>query len=110
MKFTFIFLFLIATLFGDTIKYKTLACPSIEVLKKVTTIDIQDSLKLEMFAIAESCVIVSNVDSVEALGYDPLNSRDQFQLIIYKKTSTELYILRDAINVEQAGKKNIYRF
>ncbi|RUM64325.1 MAG: hypothetical protein DSZ04_02700 [Sulfurimonas sp.] len=92
------------------IKYKTLGCPSVEVLKGSKVVDMEDSLKLEMFSIANSCVILSKEDSVEALGYDPRNSKDIFQEILYKKISTVLYILREAIHVEYGGKKNTYRF
>ncbi|SFV61229.1 hypothetical protein MNB_SM-4-956 [hydrothermal vent metagenome] len=110
MKYFLVITLLIPCLFGDMIKYKALACPSIDLLKKAQKIDIQDSLKLEMFSIANSCVILSKEDRVEALGYDPRNSKDIFQEILYKKTSTVLYILREAIHVEQGGKKNTYRF
>lgn len=92
------------------IKYKALGCPSIVLLKQAQKIDMEDSFKLEMFSIANSCVILSKEDSVEALGHDPRNSKDIFQEILYKKTSRVLYILREAIHVEQGGKKNTYRF
>lgn len=96
--------------YGDVIKYKTLACPSVELLKKAQDVDMKDSLKLEMYAISNNCVVLSREDHIKALGYDPANSKDIFQQILYKKTSTELYIVRDAIHIEQAGKKNTYRF
>ncbi|MDF1882838.1 hypothetical protein JHD49_02675 [Sulfurimonas sp. SAG-AH-194-C21] len=110
MKYIFAFLLLVPFIYGDVIKYKTLACPSVELLTKAQDVDMKDSLKLEMYSIANNCVVLSREDHIKALGYDPLNAEGIFQQILYKKTSTELYILRDAIHIEQAGKKNIYRF
>jgi len=92
------------------IKNKTLGCPSLDVLKKSFELDINDPLALEMFSIANSCSVLSKEDKVEAIGYDPRNSKDQFQEIFYKKTNTKLFILRSAIFVEQGGKHNTYRF
>ena len=110
MKYLFALFFLLSSLYGDVIKNKTLGCPSVLLLEKAQLVDMQDPLKLEMYAIANSCVILSRGDSVEAIGYDPRNSKEIYQQIFYKKTSTELYILRKAIHVEQGGKKNTYRF
>ena len=92
------------------IKNKTLACPSIMILQQLIQKDMQDPLKLEMYAISNSCVVLTRGDIVEALGYDPRNSEEIYQKILYKKTSTQLYILREAIHVEQGGKKNRLRF
>jgi len=110
LKYILVFILLVPFVYGDIVKYKALACPTVALLKKANEIDMQDSLKLEMYSIANSCVVVSREDHIKALGYDPRNSEDTFQKILYKKTSTELYILRDAIEIEQAGKKNTYRF
>jgi len=92
------------------IKNKTLGCPSIEILKKSLEIDPKDPIALEVYAMSNSCVILTRDDSVEALGFDPQNSKDMFQEILYKKTNTQLFMLRSAISVEQGGKKNTYRF
>ena len=96
--------------YADLIKTKTLACPSIMILKKSMDVDMQDPLELEMYSIANSCLVLSREDKVQAIGYDSRNSKEIFQKILYKKTSTELYILRSAIEVEQGGKKNTLRF
>ena len=107
----FLSFFLLASVVqADVILYRTLACPSVAILKKAP-LDLNSApLKLEMFTIANSCVILSRGDSIEALGYDPRNSKDVYQEILYKKTSSHLYMLRKAIQVEQGGKKNSYRF
>ena len=96
--------------YADLIKTKTLACPTIEILQKSMDIDMQDPLELEMYSIAHSCIVVSHKDKIQAIGYDPRNSKEIFQKILYKKTSTQLYMLRSAIQVEQGGKKNTLRF
>ncbi|MDQ7043338.1 MAG: hypothetical protein Q9M34_07370 [Sulfurimonas sp.] len=110
MKYIFVCIVLVSSLYSDMIKYKTLACPSIELLKGAKQVEMEDSLKLEMYAISHSCVVLSKEDSIEVIGYDPVNSEDIFQQILYKKTGTQLYMLHDAVHIEQAGKKNIYRF
>ncbi|MDF1878558.1 hypothetical protein JHD46_02760 [Sulfurimonas sp. SAG-AH-194-C20] len=110
MKYLLIFILLTPFIYGDVIKYKTLACPTIALLKEAKSIDMEDSLELEIYTIAKNCVVLSREDHIKALGYDPLNSKDRFQKILYKKTSSVLYISRDAIHIEQAGKKNTYRF
>jgi hypothetical protein len=101
---------LVSTLCADLVKTKTLACPSISILQKAADVDMQDSLKLEMYAIAHGCVIVGREDKIEALGYDPRNSKEIFQKIYYEKSNSELYLRRSAIIVEQGGKKNGFRF
>ena len=95
---------------ADLIKTKTLACPSIVLLQKAVQEDMSDPLKLQMYSIAHACVVLSREDKVQALGYDPRNSKEMYQKIFYTKTSTELYILKSAIQIEQGGKKNTLRF
>lgn len=36
----------------------------------------QDPFELEMYSIANACVILSRGDEVEAIGYDPRNSKE----------------------------------
>jgi len=110
LQYIFAALILSVALYGDMIKNKTLGCPSIDTLKKSLLLDPKDPMALELYSMSNSCVILTRNDSVEALGFDPRNSKDEFQEIIYKKTNTQLFILRSAITVEQGGKKNTYRF
>ena len=92
------------------IKNKTLACPSIETLQKSKTVDLNEPLALDVFAITNSCVVLLRSDRVEAIGVDPRNSKEKFIEILYKKTNTRLFILRSAIFVEQGGEYNSYKF
>ena len=92
------------------IKNKSLACPTELILKKAVKIDLSDPLTLEMYAVSNGCVVLGREDKIQALGYDPHNAKDIYQKILYKKTGVELYILREAIEVEQGGKHNTYRF
>ena len=80
------------------------------ILQKSATVDMQDVLELEMYAIANDCVVIGRYAKVEAIGYDALNSKEIYQKIMYKKTGTELYMHRSLIQVEQAGKKSSIRF
>jgi len=79
-------------------------------LKKAPIASLDDILGLNMYAIANDCVVINRRDSVEAIGYDPRNSKEIFQQIIYRKTGVYLYIERAAIYVEQDGKKGVVRF
>jgi len=110
VKFFFLLFFLITISYGDMIKTKTLACPSVMLLQKAMQEDMQEPLKLEMYSIAHNCVVLSRGDQIEALGYDPRNSKEIFQKIFYKKTATELFVVRSSVEIEQGGKKNTLRF
>ena len=79
-------------------------------LKKAPVDDAEDPMALSMYSIVNECAVLTHRDRVEAIGYDPRNSKDIYQQIIYKKTGAYLYILRSSIIVEQGGKKNIHRF
>lgn len=103
-------LFIFSFLHADMITHKTLACPTVDALQKAPVETTSNSLELEMYTIANSCVILSREDKIEAIGYDPRNSKEIYQQIVYKRTGTQLYMLRSAILVEQGGKKNSYRF
>lgn len=89
---------------------KTLACPTILQLQKAPVMKEENSLDLSMYTIANSCVVVSTKDKVEAVGYDSRNSKEIYQQIVYQKTGTLLYILRSSILIEQGGKKGSVRF
>jgi hypothetical protein len=95
---------------ADIMKKKTLACPSVDQLQKAPLDKNEDSMNLSMYAIANDCLIINKKDKVEAIGYDPTNSQEIYQKILYKKTGIYLYILRSSIQVEQDGKKGSLRF
>ncbi len=91
-------------------KKNTLACPEILQLKRAPLSNDSNSLDLSMYAIANNCIIIDKKDEVEAIGYDPTNSKSIFQKIIYKKTGTYFYIKSSSIQIEQDGKKSSIRF
>jgi hypothetical protein len=96
-------------LYSDQIVNKTLACPSIDILKKAPLKD-SDSMDLSLFVIVNGCEILTRRDSVQAIGYDPLNAKELYVKIVYKKTGDYLYVPSSDITIEQDGKKAIYRF
>ncbi len=96
--------------YADKIKGKTLACPTISQLQKAPLGTEDDNIMLSMYAIANNCISLDKRDDIEALGYDPLNSKNIYQKIIYKKTDVYLYMLKSYIQIEQAGKKSSFRF
>ena len=110
MRYILIFVIFITSLYADQVKKKTLACPTIEALKNAPTQTDSDPLELSMYSIANGCEILSRRDGIEAIGYDPRNSQDLFQQVIYKRTGSILYVFRSSITIEQGGKKNIMRF
>ena len=110
MKVFFSLLLISSFLHSDMIINKILACPTIDALTKAPVSTSSNPLELEMYTIANSCVILSRSDKVEAIGYDPRNSKEIYQEIIYKRTGSQLFMLRSSILIEQGGKKNSYRF
>lgn len=110
MKYILIFTILFGILQADIMKKKTLACPSVLILQKAPIEQNQNSMNLSMYAISNDCIIVDKKDNVEAIGYDPTNTKEMFQKIFYKKTGVYLYVLKSTIQVEQDGKKGSYRF
>ena len=110
MRYILTILLLLNVANADIMKKKTLACPSVIQLQKAPVDTADNFMNLSMYAIANDCVIIGKRDNVEAIGYDPTNSQEIYQKIIYKKTGVYLYVLRSAIQVEQDGKKSSYRF
>jgi hypothetical protein len=95
---------------ADKIKNKTLACPTVEQLHKAPAYKDDDNLALDMYIVANDCVIVTPQDKIEAVGYDPRNSQEIYQKVINKENGSAYYILRAQIFVEQGGKKASMRF
>ena len=110
MKYFILSSLLVSVVLADTVNTKTLACPNMEILKKAPVDKENDAMDLSFYAIANGCEILSKKDNIEVIGYDPRNSKEMFQKIIYKKTGVELYVKSSAITVEQGGKKNSIRF
>ena len=110
MKSFFSLLLFVSFVEADMITHKTLACPSLDTLTKAPIETDANPLELQMYSIANSCVVLSHGDKVEAIGYDPRNSKEIYQKVIYKRTGIQLFMLRSAIVVEQGGKKSSYRF
>jgi len=111
LKYFLLLFFLIASLNADQINKKTLACPTMDSLKKAPVESgMSDPMDLSLFVIANGCEILSKRDGVEAIGYDPSSSTEVYVKILYKKMGTYLYIQRSAITIEQGGKKSTYRF
>ncbi len=110
MKYILILFLVFSFSQADYMTKKTLACPSVILLQKAPKNQGDSGMDLTLYTIANNCEIVSKRDKVEAIGYDPSSSKEIYQKILYKRTGKELYILRNNIMVEQAGKKNMFRF
>ncbi len=110
-KITLVSALLFSTVLNaDFVKRNTLACPTIKQLQNAPLDTTENYMELSMYAIANNCEILVKRDKIQAVGYDPRNSKEIYQEIIYKKTGKHLFLQRKAIQIEQGGKKNRYRF
>jgi len=107
IKNILIILTLVNFLFADKVIKETLACPTLDALKKVP---LKNGLDLNMYAIANNCIVLNRYSDVKAIGYDNYKSKDIYQKIIFNKTGAELYMKKSALQIEEGGKKNILRF
>jgi len=111
MRLIFILFFLgTGLLMADAIKAQTIGCPNVEIFKRITKETQNDYVKLNLFAMSNDCVLLSQQDKVEAIDYDPANSKTLYMKILYKKTGRVLFVPQNSIYVEQPGKKNMFRF
>ena len=108
MKYLFILLAFYVTVNADKVIKKTLACPTIDKLKKAPTDS--NSLDLSLYIIANDCVVLFKDSEISAIGYDPRNATEIFQKILEKKSGQILYTPSSSISVEQDGKKAVLRF
>jgi hypothetical protein len=105
------FLFLLSAYsFGDSVKKTSLACPNIDVLKKVGLELEDDPLKLDMYIIANNCVVLERGESIKILDWDGTNNEKIFQKILYNKTGTVMYVRSSSVEIEQAGQNDRIKF
>ena len=96
-------------LIADSLKIESLACPLTKTFEEIQTIDMSDSLELNLFAIKYNCKFLNNNASIEVINYD-VNSRSKLLKIYDKSSHTELYILRKNVTIEQPGNNNSFKF
>jgi len=95
---------------ADSIKEQTVGCPTIEILKNIPKETANDYIKLNLFTMANDCMILSRNDKVEAIDYDPANNVALFMKIVHKQSGKILFVPTEDLYIEQPGKKNIFRF
>jgi hypothetical protein len=110
MKYLLMVLLTILTLQADKVKNDAFACPSIMLLEKAPAYTKENYMDLNMYAIANNCVLLNKKSSIEAIGYNANNSKEIYQEVIYKKTGAHLFLKRSNIIIEQFGKKATLRF
>jgi len=111
MKQILILLLLITTVIqADKVKRKTIACPSVMILQKLPVDTGDNYLDINMYAMANGCVLLTKKSSIESLGYNANNSQEIYQEIIYRKTGVHLFVKRSEIIIEKFGKKSTWRF
>lgn len=110
MKYIIILLLVLSSLQADKVKRSAIACPTLEILKKVPVDTGDNYLDINTYAIVNSCVILSKKSNIEVLGYNANNTKKLFHEIIYKKTGAHLFVKSSAVIVEQYGKNSSWRF
>ncbi len=111
MKYILTLLLLInISLQADKVKYKTFACPSVVLLEKMPADTGDNYLDINMYAMANGCVLLTKKSSIESLGYNANNSKEIYQEIIYRKTGVHLFVKRSEIIIEKFGRKSTFRF
>lgn len=110
IKYFLLTLLIISSLNADKVKVETLACKTLDALKKAPVDEDDNDLNLNMYAIAHDCVMLSRDAQVQAMGYDPRNSQAIHIQIVDKRTGYTFFVLKSKIQIEQGGKKDRYRF
>lgn len=95
------------SLYGDSVKMSALACPSIALL--TPSVDMDDSLELERYAIHNGCKVISKDTQVHVVDYAK-NSKTIYVKIKLLQSGELLYTKQKNILIEQGGTKNIMRF
>jgi len=110
MKYILILLLTLTALQADKVINHTIGCPSVMLLQKAP-LDTKDNyMALNMYAVANSCIFLTNKSSIESVGYNANNSKDIYQEIIYRKTGVHLFVKRSDIIIEKFGRKSTFRF
>ncbi|RLA73110.1 MAG: hypothetical protein DRG24_01130 [Epsilonproteobacteria bacterium] len=112
MHYIFMVLILGTVVIGwaDSIKSQTIGCPTVDVLKNISKETDNDYVKINLFAMANDCLLLSQKDKVEAIDYDPVNEKTLYIKIIHKQSGKVLFVPSSEIYIEQSGKKNTFRF
>ncbi len=110
MKYVLMLVLVIASLQADKVKFKTYACPSIVIFEKAPVDTADNYMDIQMYAIANNCVLLTKSSSIEAVGYNANNSKEIYQEIIYRKTGAHLFVKRSNIIIEKFGRDATLRF
>jgi len=109
MKYILSVLVLFSFAHGDYMVKKSLACPSIDLIKNAPRTQGDSGLDITFYSISNNCLIVSKKDKVKAIDF-VAGSKVMFQAIIYESTGQKLYVLKNNMMIEQSGTKNIFKF
>ncbi len=93
MKYILTLLLAFSLSCADYVTKKTLGCPSIFILKHAPIHEGDSGMDMTLYSIANNCKIISKKDQIQAIGYDPQNSKEIFQKILHRQSSEELFIL-----------------
>jgi len=108
-KLLLLLLYSASTLLADKVIVESIACPSMEIMKKSAQYD-DDFIALNRYALANGCKFLSLQDPIEAVDYDPASGKAIYIKILEKCTGAVLYIKAHHVLIEQPGKKNNFRF
>jgi len=104
MKYVFLLLLFITSIFADKVNREAIACPSVVSLQNVPT---GEYMEINKYVIANNCVVVSPNDSFQVVSS---NKKDAFVKISLQEKGLLLYIKSSLVKLEQPGDKNILKF
>ena len=110
MKYILMLILIMTALQADKVKYKTYGCPTVVQLEKMPVDTADNYLDIQMYAIANNCVLLTKKSSIESVGYNANNSQDIYQEVIYRKTGVHLFVKRSMIIIEKFGRDATLRF
>ncbi len=108
MKYFLSFLLLINILNADKVKVKTIACSSIELLKGSYDVS-DDYVKLNLYSMQYSCIILDVQDKITSYPNDP-ESCANFVKVLALKDGNNYFVNRRAIYIEKYDSENSVKF
>jgi len=100
--------FLAASALADRIKSTTVACPSVETLKRLEESDAGFTEK-SLYIMEKGCVVLTPREKIHVLTPDA-SCCGLYLRISVERTNDIMYVNKADVAIEQSGTKNILRF
>ena len=100
----------VLSLFADSVKVTTLACPTPKLLKSIErSVDMSDSMQIERYAIAHSCKVLDRQSKIRVIDY-PKNIHATMLKVQLLQSGELLYTYSKNLAIEHSEDKNIMKF